>query len=255
VYVSAESGDAVTHFDRLLPDGQIVFRSCVANRGESGCTDLPGLPLEQPRAIALSPEGSSAYVAAHNSNAITRLVLRPDGTAAFGGCLGSDNDHGCTQSGTPLPIQTGALAVSPDGRSLLATSVSDHVLSRFSIARRAGGAGGAAGGGGGQGGQGRSDTTAPRVSALRAVVRRGAPTVRFRLSESARVRVVLQRTARGARRSTTVGRAVVRRSRAGVSTLVLPRRRLGTGSYRVRVVATDASGNRSAARTARLRRR
>jgi DNA-binding beta-propeller fold protein YncE len=254
VYVTAATSNTVTHLDRLLPDGQIVFRGCVADRGEYGCADLPGLPLGQPRAIALSPDGSSAYVAAFTSGAVTRLALRADGTPAFAGCLESGNDHGCTTSRSPLPLLVDALAVSPDNRSVLAVA-NTSALARFSVERR--GAGGAAGGGGGggKGGQGRSDTAAPRVSGLRAFVRRGAPTLRFRLSEPARVRVVLQRTGPGGRRSTAVGRAVVRRSRAGVSTLALPRRRLGSGRYRVRVVATDASGNRSAARTARLRRR
>jgi DNA-binding beta-propeller fold protein YncE len=249
VYVTAATSNAVTHLDRLQPDGQIVFRSCVADRGENGCADLPGLPLAQPRAIALSPDGSSAYVAAFASGAVTRLALGAGGTPAFAGCLESGNDHGCTGSRSPLPLLVDALAVSPDNRSVLAVA-NTSALARFSIARR--GAGGTAGGGAGGGGQGRSDRTAPRMTALRATVRRGAPTVRFRLSEAARVRVVLQRTGR---RTTNVGRTVVRRSRKGTSTIALPRRRLASGRYRVRVVATDASGNRSAARTARLRRR
>jgi DNA-binding beta-propeller fold protein YncE len=244
VYVTNETGDTVTHFARALPEGQIVFKSCVANRGEHGCADLAGRPLDRPLSIALSADGSSAYVASFDSYAIARFIpSAADGTLAYAGCLGSDNDHGCTLSATPLPLLGESLAISPDNRSIYATVSARHSLGRFSIERPGGGRGG---------GQGRPDRIAPRVSGLRAVLRRGVPTVRFRLSESARVRVVLERVKRG-RRSTTVGRAVVRFGRAGSNAVRLPRRRLAAGRYRVRAIATDASGNRSTPKTARLR--
>jgi hypothetical protein len=81
-----------------------------------------------------------------------------------------------------------------------------------------------------------TDTTAPALTGLRAIPRRSR--IRFRLSEPAAVRLVVRR--RGARARTVTVRAV-----AGANTVHVRLR--ARGRYRVRAVATDAAGNRSAA--------
>jgi hypothetical protein len=82
-----------------------------------------------------------------------------------------------------------------------------------------------------------ADTTAPELTRLRAIPRRSR--IRFRLSEAADVRLVVRR--RGTRsRSRTVHAA------AGANTVRVRLR--ARGRYRVTAVATDAAGNRSAAR-------
>ncbi|HEX5619470.1 MAG TPA: hypothetical protein VFX51_13685 [Solirubrobacteraceae bacterium] len=81
------------------------------------------------------------------------------------------------------------------------------------------------------------DTTAPELTRLRAIARRAR--IRFRLSEPATVRLVVRR--RGAR-----ARTVTVTGRAGANSVRVRLR--AHGRYRVTAVATDAAGNRSAAR-------
>jgi plastocyanin len=84
------------------------------------------------------------------------------------------------------------------------------------------------------------DSTSPRLSGLRAHVRRRSVRLSFRLSEAARVRVALT----GATR-----RTVTRRFRKGRRTLVV--RRLRRGRQRATLTPTDLAGNRG--RSARRR--
>lgn len=89
----------------------------------------------------------------------------------------------------------------------------------------------------------RSDVTAPRISNLR-VRRRGRRFVaRFRLSEPAAVKVILQRRVRG--RWRTLRLSLTRRVRTSRGAVELPRRALRSGSYRLTLVATDGFGNRA----------
>jgi uncharacterized delta-60 repeat protein len=84
-----------------------------------------------------------------------------------------------------------------------------------------------------------ADTTAPRLTGLR-IVRR---TVRFRLSEPARVRLRLRHGARA--------RVIAVNGRAGANHVRL--RRLVTGRYRLTVTARDAAGNAARLRRASFR--
>jgi Tol biopolymer transport system component len=87
----------------------------------------------------------------------------------------------------------------------------------------------------------QGDTIAPALTRLRASPRRSR--IRFRLSEPADVRLVVRR--RGAR-----ARIVTVRAAAGANTVRV--RLKARGRYRVAAVATDAAGNRSAARRIRF---
>jgi DNA-binding beta-propeller fold protein YncE len=253
--VYATSRGAVVHFTRLAPDGQIVPTSCLSGSATAGCDDLPGTPIDDPVDITIAPDGRTAYVA--SQEAIARLALTPaDGTPTFAGCIATSNDSGCPTMQASVPFAAHSLAMSPDQRSLYATVPIANALARFSIEQpgdggSGGGGTGGNGSGGGQGGPGGTpaDRVKPRISALRASIRRRVPTFRFRLSEAATVRVVVQR----AKRRVTVGRPLVRSARAGANRLAFGKRRLAAGRYRVRVIATDASGNRSAAKTVRFR--
>jgi DNA-binding beta-propeller fold protein YncE len=259
VYATAIGDGSIVHFTRLAPDGQIVPKGCISASAIPGCEDLPGKPIDTPTDIAIARDGRTAYVASPGNQVIARLALAPtDGAPTFAGCISSNNDIGCPAQSS-LPLVTLSLAASPDQRSLYGVVPNAHTLARFSIEQPGDGGNGGNGNGdtggngsgGGQGGPGGTpaDRVKPRISRLRASVRRRVPTFRFRLSEAATVRVVVQR----AKRRVTVGRPLVRSARAGANRLALGKRRLAAGSYRVRVIATDASGNRSAAKTARFR--
>jgi hypothetical protein len=135
------------------------------------------------------------------------------------------------------------------------------------------------------------DLTAPVISGFRAAprvistpARRARPgtrprrtTLRYTLSEAATVRFTLQRKTRGRRvagrcrkanrrnrrrpacvRWVKVGRTFTQQGTAGANRKRLGpgtvrRRKLAAGRYRVVAIATDAAGNRSARKTARLR--
>ena len=146
------------------------------------------------------------------------------------------------------------------------------------------------GGGGQQGGAAVPDNQSPLVSGFRAVparfavARAGTPLAarltrgtrfRYTLDEPARVRLTIQRVLPGRRaggkcvrpsprlrrakrcsRHRTIG-ALSRSARSGANSTRfsgrLGKRALRPGGYRAVITATDAAGNRSAARTARFR--
>ena len=117
-----------------------------------------------------------------------------------------------------------------------------------------------------------ADRTAPAIRAASLSKRRFRAAVRglrltLDLSEAAATQVVVERlrpgrrvgtrcstTAKRGRRCTAVSRAATRRLTlgAGVSRSAFSARALRPGSYRLSIVATDAAGNRSAARTVRF---
>jgi plastocyanin len=103
------------------------------------------------------------------------------------------------------------------------------------------------------------DSTAPKLSALKA---RGGRTcgkhegkrchkrstrVSFALSEAGRVRLSFKR--KGGHSPKPVTRA----AKAGVNTIKLSTKRVKVGRYKLSIRATDAAGNRSAAKTRRFR--
>ncbi len=116
-------------------------------------------------------------------------------------------------------------------------------------------------GGGGPGGPGRpgrpgepgrgGDRTAPRISSTSVRPTRIASgrsaTVRYRLSEPARVRIAVQQKLRGRWREV---RAATVAGRGGANRWTLQTRRLATGKQRLALIATDRAGNRSRERTA-----
>ena len=136
-----------------------------------------------------------------------------------------------------------------------------------------GGAGGAGGGGGGGGAGGSPvDVTAPMLSDARLSYRRfrvaraatavaaAAPrgtVLRFRSSEPAGLRIAIQRVRPGRRPLLRAAGTLTRRIAAGRGQVRLSgrigRRALRPGTYRLRLTAVDAAGNRSTPRVLRFR--
>jgi hypothetical protein len=92
---------------------------------------------------------------------------------------------------------------------------------------------------------GACDTSAPSVKRLRLAHR----SLKLRLSEAASLRIKIEKKKNGRFRNV---RALTRTGKAGQNALSLGRR-LGSGQYRVSVVATDAAGNRARYRFQRSR--
>jgi DNA-binding beta-propeller fold protein YncE len=136
VYTTAVAGtSAVAVFDRDLATGVLTQKAgtdgCVSDSGTGGsCTN--GLALLGARAIALSLDGRSVYVAAETSNAIAVFDRDPTNgeLTQLGGtdaCVSEDGTGGLCRDGVAL-LDPQGVAVSADGVTVyVASSGSDAV--------------------------------------------------------------------------------------------------------------------------------
>ena len=125
VYVASLLSSAVAVFDRAA-DGTLTQKpgsaGCISDSGAAPCVD--GVGLGGARAVTISPDGASVYVAAEESGAIAVFDRAADGAltqkAGLDGCV-SESGSGPCADGRAL---TGAhgLATSPDGTSVYAVS-------------------------------------------------------------------------------------------------------------------------------------
>jgi hypothetical protein len=214
VYVASFGGDAIGHFVRGGPDGQISWGGCLAGTNQGGCADLPASPIAGASDVAVSADGGSVYVAAAESDAVAHF------------------------SREPVPGPTPTTPTTPDPTPTTPAPTADTVapvISRLSSTNR----------------RFRTRRGAAAGSGSRLPV---GTTFRYRLSEAATVRVVLERVRRG--RRVPVRPGIVRAGRAGTNRLAfdgrLGGRRLRPGVYRARFTATDPSGNRSRPRSIRF---
>jgi DNA-binding beta-propeller fold protein YncE len=135
VYVtSMEQDDAVTHFRRNRKTGKLTPRGCVDDTitGGEDC-DRQAEALDDPGSVAVSPDGRYVYTSSFGDDAILRLRRNLNtGELNAMGCV-DDDDTSPTSCGTHADGLEGAtsVAISPDGRSLYATSQSDRAIVRF----------------------------------------------------------------------------------------------------------------------------
>jgi DNA-binding beta-propeller fold protein YncE len=119
VYVASAGSNSVAHFFRSGPDGQVVYDSCLGSTGVQGCGDLDGTPLNGATGVAVSPDGTSVYVASRSSNSISSFQRTgAEGQIGFGSCWSRPYLMGCdTLNAAPLG---GArdVVVSRDGTSV-----------------------------------------------------------------------------------------------------------------------------------------
>jgi DNA-binding beta-propeller fold protein YncE len=139
----AVSGDnAIVRFGRDTATGALDFQDCIEDEdngsGDDDC-DTTGKGLGDPYGVAVSPDGVSVYVASLGDDAVARFD-RTTGTGelAAQSCV-DDNDLGsgagndCSQDTDGLD-QASAVAVSPDGASVYASSQEDDAVVRLARA-------------------------------------------------------------------------------------------------------------------------
>jgi DNA-binding beta-propeller fold protein YncE len=138
VYVVAEGSDSVAHFARGA-DGSLSLSGCLAHDPAFGCDDLLGTPILDPTGVAVTPDGSSVYVAATGGHSIAHFFRGPqDGQLALDGCLATDPLGACGDIlGDPLRNARG-VAVSPESTSVYVGSATSSSLTHFSRVAPAG---------------------------------------------------------------------------------------------------------------------
>jgi 6-phosphogluconolactonase (cycloisomerase 2 family) len=126
-YGIAWTGNMIEHF--RVQQGELSFESC-AGAGP-GCTAVPGFPLQNPAALALSPDGRSVYVVSANGNWLAHFAVGA-GALAYRGCYDNGGARGCQRvPGFPIEYPLD-VAVSPDGKSLYVVSALASVA-EFSV--------------------------------------------------------------------------------------------------------------------------
>jgi DNA-binding beta-propeller fold protein YncE len=125
VYIASDFGDALVVLDRSA-DGTLSQQAgaagCVADTGSAGCAD--GSALDGGQDVALSPDGSSVYLATYSSHAVAVFDRGAGGAltqkAGAAGCIASYGPPQCASGHDFGPLA--AVAVSPDGTSVYAAT-------------------------------------------------------------------------------------------------------------------------------------
>jgi DNA-binding beta-propeller fold protein YncE len=133
VYVTAFSSSAISHFARAA-DGSLDFVNCFADTNAAGCAVGFQDSLLGAHGVAISPDGTSVYVASDSDNSVSHFARAADGTLDFRGCIADTGAEGCIVPSTPALDGATDVVVSPDGASVYVTSVFSGSVSRFTRA-------------------------------------------------------------------------------------------------------------------------
>ena len=142
VYVASGFSDAVAVLDRA-GDGTLTQKAlaagCISETRGGACAD--GVGLDAAAGVAVSPDGTSVYVASEFSDAVAVFDRAGDGTltqkAPMAGCISETGSGGVCADGVGLDGAT-AVAASPDGTSVSRGVV--HQQRRGGVRPRAGAA-------------------------------------------------------------------------------------------------------------------
>lgn len=131
----ADGNDTVLTFTRSGVNGSVSYASCIESAGGGApCAHPEKNVLQQPRSLAISPDGTALYVAAETSDAIVRLKVGAGGALSFDGCVEDDDlpEWGCANKVASLEDPS-RVVVSPDGNHVYAVSGS-ATLNHFTAA-------------------------------------------------------------------------------------------------------------------------
>jgi DNA-binding beta-propeller fold protein YncE len=132
VYVGDFAGSGVTSFSRAGKAGALTQLSgtagCITEAGAEGCAK--GTDLSQVEGMAINPSGTAVYTAAAGSSAIT-FLSRDSSTGALtqNGCVAGEAVDGCSLGYEFAGVN--ALAFSPDGSDVYATSLLSNSLTTY----------------------------------------------------------------------------------------------------------------------------
>ena len=139
VYAASPTSNAVVRFNRGA-DGALTPAGCIENTGGSVCgAGNQTAGLLGAFSVAVSPDGASVYVASIGSSAVVRFNRGADGALTPAGCIENTGGSVCGAGNQTAGLGSSvSVAVSPDGASVYAASISSSAVVRFN--RGAGGA-------------------------------------------------------------------------------------------------------------------
>jgi len=135
VYVTAGTGNSVTHFQRDLATGQLTQADCLAVTGADGCTAMSQSSLRFARDVEVSPDGLNLYttsMARANVTVIDRNVTT--GSITQNTCFANTNIDGCTVLARPSLSDAMKLSLSPNGTDIYVGSQISAAVTVFSRA-------------------------------------------------------------------------------------------------------------------------
>ena len=138
VYAASAGDDAVVRFNRNTTTGALTPAGCVDDNdtGDDTCAQSAN-GLQFVISVAVSADGTSVYAIAFTDSAVVRFNRNTTtGALTPAGCV-DDNDTGldtCAQSTNGLTYAS-SVTVSPDGKSVYATSGEDDVGGDDAIVR------------------------------------------------------------------------------------------------------------------------
>jgi DNA-binding beta-propeller fold protein YncE len=120
----------VIHATPALARGELSFVGCIGQVAR-GCADIsPADGLNSARALAISPDGQSVYVASPGSDAVSAFVRRPDALLDFRGCVSQQPATNCAHVETSAAMFTAAgVAVGPTGQDVYVASFKSETIS------------------------------------------------------------------------------------------------------------------------------
>jgi DNA-binding beta-propeller fold protein YncE len=132
VYATSRVSHAVLVFARDATSGALAETACVSDSGTDGaCAD--GIGMVNPTAIAISPDGRSAYVTlAKEQNGLVVFARDPQtGMLTQTACFMSGAPPGRPCQAIPGLYDANGVAVSPDGRNVYVTSIDSDAVVTF----------------------------------------------------------------------------------------------------------------------------
>jgi DNA-binding beta-propeller fold protein YncE len=132
VYATSRVSHAISVFARDGASGALTETSCVSDNGADGaCAD--GIGMVNPTAIAISPDGLSAYVTlAKGQNGLVAFSRDPlSGALSQTACFMSGAPPGRPCRATPGLYDANGVTVSPDGRNVYVTSIDSDAIVTF----------------------------------------------------------------------------------------------------------------------------
>jgi sugar lactone lactonase YvrE len=131
VYVASAPGDSITRLDRNTTSGALTYKDCIANAAEAGCTAPDLDSLGRADGVAVSPDGSTVYVASSTADSITRLNRKTTGALFYRNCIADGGKHGCHAADHDSLGGAEGVAVSPDGKSVYVASHDGDSITRL----------------------------------------------------------------------------------------------------------------------------